>query len=201
MKLNRFILIFTFLISGTAAQAASIALAWSSNTEPDLLGYRVHYGTRSGAYSVSLDVGNVTSYTVPDLHADSTYYFALTALDVWGNESAYSAEVAAAPGGGETPSTPWNYRLESAWPNPVRAGETAWLRFALPEAREQVTLMVFNALGQRVRTIARTAAAAGFHTQRWDSRDDAGALLAAGVYYIRFQTGIKILTTPVTIIR
>ncbi len=188
------------LVSGTAARAASVALAWSGNTESDLLGYRVHYGTRSGAYSTARDVGNVTSYTLAELNADSTYYIALTALDVWGNESVFSAEVVAVPEGGEPPSLPWNYRLESAWPNPVRAGETAWLRYALPEAREQVTLAVYNTLGQRVRTILRAAAAAGYHTLNWDGRDDSGQRLVSGIYYVRFQTGIKVLTTPVTII-
>lgn len=201
MKLNRMILLAGLLVSGAAAEAASVAIAWSGNVETDLLGYRVHYGTRSRLYSTARDVGNVTSYTLSDLHADSTYYIALTALDVWGNESAYSEEVVAVAEGGETPLHPWNYRLESAWPNPLRAGETVSIRYALPEAREQITLVVYNTLGQRVRTITRAAAAAGYHLQRWDGRDDAGQLLAAGIYYVRFQTGVKILTTPITLVK
>jgi hypothetical protein len=39
-----------------------------------------------------MDVGNVTNATVTGLAADTTYYFAATAYDVYGNESDYSNE-------------------------------------------------------------------------------------------------------------
>ena len=181
------------------AQENTISIAWSPNTEPDLYGYRVHYGTRSRSYHISREVGNVTEYTLKELNPDSTYFIALTALDVWGNESIYSKEVSAIPKGGDTPIGPSRYSLASAFPNPLRAGETTFLSYDLPEAREQISLSVFNALGQRVRTIFYGSSSAGAHMQAWDGRDDNGELLAAGIYYIRFQTGIKILVTPLTI--
>jgi len=34
-----------------ASDAGSVRLAWDPNTEPDLAGYRVYYGTSSRAYS------------------------------------------------------------------------------------------------------------------------------------------------------
>jgi fibronectin type 3 domain-containing protein len=74
------------------AQAGQVTLAWDANTEPDLAGYKIHYGTASGNYSVHLDVLNVTSYTVTGLTDGQTYYFAATAYDEAGNESGYSNE-------------------------------------------------------------------------------------------------------------
>ena len=72
------------------ALAAQVTLAWDPNTESDLAGYRVHYGTASGSYTSHTDVHNVTSYTVTGLTAGQTYYFAATAYDASGNESGYS---------------------------------------------------------------------------------------------------------------
>ena len=82
-------------------------LAWDPNTESDLAGYRVHYGTASGSYTVHTDVHNVTTYTVTGLTAGQTYYFAATAYDASGNESGYSNPVIS-PGRerGATPATP-----------------------------------------------------------------------------------------------
>ncbi|MFX0200361.1 MAG: CFI-box-CTERM domain-containing protein [Candidatus Hodarchaeota archaeon] len=78
--------------------ASSLTLAWSPNTEPDLAGYKVYYGTRSRDYDSSIDVSNVTQYTVTDLEPEPRYYFALTAYDFSGYESDFSAEVSAIPG-------------------------------------------------------------------------------------------------------
>ena len=35
---------------------------WDRNPEPDVIGYRLSYGTQPGQHPVSIDVGNVTSY-------------------------------------------------------------------------------------------------------------------------------------------
>ena len=76
------------------AYADDVTLAWDANSEPDVTGYKLHYGTNSGDYSNSIDVGNVTQHTVSNLQQGETYYFAATAYDVNDAESDYSAEVA-----------------------------------------------------------------------------------------------------------
>ena len=83
-----------------SAHAGQATLAWDANTEPDLAGYRVHYGTAPGTYGTPVDVGNVTTYTVMGLIDGTTYYFAASAYDSVGNQSGYSNEVSyTAPGG------------------------------------------------------------------------------------------------------
>jgi uncharacterized repeat protein (TIGR01451 family) len=74
-----------------------IRLAWDPNTEPDLAGYLVRYGTAAQVYTDFIDVGNVTSYDVVDLPADTTFYFIVTAYDFAGNESLPSNEISAIP--------------------------------------------------------------------------------------------------------
>ena len=62
----------------------------------------VYYGTSSEDYDDSVDVGNWTSVTFAELEEDETYYFAVTAYSVYGEESEYSNEVClnCATGGG-----------------------------------------------------------------------------------------------------
>ena len=73
--------------------AADASLSWNPNSEPDLAGYKVHYGTSSRTYGTSINVGKKTTYTVTGLSA-GTYYFTVTAFDTAGNESGFSNEVA-----------------------------------------------------------------------------------------------------------
>ena len=56
----------------------------------DLAGYRVYYGTAPGAYGPAIDVvGIATTYTMSGMGL-GTYYFAVKAYDIWGNESDFS---------------------------------------------------------------------------------------------------------------
>lgn len=76
-----------------AAEAATVKISWNANIEADLAGYKLYYGTASGAYGTPIDVGNVTSYTVTvNPQVTTTYYVALTAYDTSGNESVKSDE-------------------------------------------------------------------------------------------------------------
>ncbi len=76
-----------------AAYAASVDLEWDSNTEPELAGYKIYWGTSSGNYGSSKDVGKTTIYTIAGLDEGQTYYFAATAYDGSKNESGYSNQV------------------------------------------------------------------------------------------------------------
>jgi Bacterial Ig domain/Purple acid Phosphatase, N-terminal domain/Fibronectin type III domain/Bacterial Ig-like domain len=78
-----------------ASVSAEVELAWDANTEPDIAGYRVYFGTSSGSYSVNLDVGNVTDFVVTGLQTGTLYYFAVTAYNSSGFESGVSNQVSA----------------------------------------------------------------------------------------------------------
>lgn len=85
------LMILAFAVPGS--QAANVTLAWDANAEPDLAGYILYYGTASRNYPNSVDVGNTNSHELTNLTAGQTYYFAVTAYDSQGNESAYSNEI------------------------------------------------------------------------------------------------------------
>ena len=76
-----------------SATANSATLQWAANSEPDLAGYKVYQGTTAGSYGPSIDVKNVTTYRPSNLQVGHTYFFAITAYDLSGNESPPSEEV------------------------------------------------------------------------------------------------------------
>lgn len=57
-----------------------------------LVGYIVYYGNTSGHYTESIDVMNVSEYTINNL-SSGTWYFALTSYNILGNESEFSNEL------------------------------------------------------------------------------------------------------------
>jgi hypothetical protein len=91
--------VFALIISSAAlpALAADVTLAWDANTEPDLAGYKVYFGTASRNYESQITIGSSTTYTITGL-GPGTYYFAVTARNGAGQESAYSNEVTATVG-------------------------------------------------------------------------------------------------------
>jgi hypothetical protein len=85
-----------------AARAATVPVRWDANTEPDLKGYRLYYGTVSlmsmtpaqaaGSASVTKvdSAGTTPGISVPNLTAGNTYYFRVTAINNGNEESAFS---------------------------------------------------------------------------------------------------------------
>ena len=68
------------------AFAGEVVLAWDAKTEPEIVGYKIYYQGITHSDLRSIDVGNVTTYTVTGLDPD-TYGFCVTAYDTSGNET------------------------------------------------------------------------------------------------------------------
>jgi len=86
----------TCSLAPALSSAAQVTLAWDPNTETDLAGYKLYYGTSSGSYPSSVDVGNLTSYTLSGLLEGQIYYLAVTAYNLSLGESDFSNEVSKA---------------------------------------------------------------------------------------------------------
>ena len=76
-------LVFVCLSVGSA-EAEPVTLAWDPNTEPDLGGYLLSYGTASGQYTTTIDLGNLTSYVFSTPNPAQRYYVALRAYNTAG---------------------------------------------------------------------------------------------------------------------
>jgi hypothetical protein len=83
---------------------------------------------------------------------------------------------------------PEGFALLPAYPNPFNP-ETA-IRYHIGLDRpEPVSLRIYNLLGQEVRTLADDVHGSGAYQAVWDGRDDAGRMLASGIYFVRLQVG------------
>ena len=73
--------------------ASTVTATWAANPEASVVGYRLSYGTVSGTYTTTIDVGNVTT-NVMSVPGGQTYYFAVQAYNSSGLSSSNSTEVA-----------------------------------------------------------------------------------------------------------
>ena len=86
-------LVYTMVFLAWPALAAfSVPLAWNPSVDSTVAGYKIYYGTASHVYANSVDVGNVTKSSITGLSKNTTYYFAATTYDIYGNESDFSNE-------------------------------------------------------------------------------------------------------------
>ncbi|MFZ5516339.1 MAG: FlgD immunoglobulin-like domain containing protein [Candidatus Zhuqueibacterota bacterium] len=91
--LRGMVVVFIFLARIT--HAGELTVSWNANTESDLKGYKIYYGTASQNYNTVVDVGNVVNYSLNGLAEGQVYFFAVTAYDTAHNESGFSEEVSA----------------------------------------------------------------------------------------------------------
>ena len=78
---------------------------------------------------------------------------------------------------------PVAYSLSYNYPNPFNPATS--LSFEVPQPGGVVEITVFNARGQRVRTLVREAMPPGVHRAVWDGLDGRGRAVASGVYFVR----------------
>lgn len=78
------------------------------------------------------------------------------------------------------------YALHQNAPNPIGAGGTVF-RFSIPQ-QEEVSISIYNALGQLIRNLKGTYAA-GDHEVLWDGKDSQGQQPASGTFFYQMQAG------------
>jgi formylglycine-generating enzyme required for sulfatase activity len=81
---------------------------------------------------------------------------------------------------------PKPFDLGQNYPNPFNP--LTVIPFTVPR-EGNVSLTVYNALGQRVRTLVSGRVRAGSHTALWDGRDEWGNGAGAGLYFNRLVSG------------
>jgi photosystem II stability/assembly factor-like uncharacterized protein len=89
-------------------------------------------------------------------------------------------------------------QLAAPAPNPARGPVT--LAFALPAAGS-ARLTVHDVAGRRIATLWDGAAPAGGTRARWDGRDESGAPVAAGAYFVRLESAGEIRTEKIVRVR
>jgi hypothetical protein len=79
---------------------------------------------------------------------------------------------------------PQQYDLGQNYPNPFNP--TTEIEFALPKGG-QVNLVVYNVLGQEVKTLVNGQMDAGSHKVQWDGTNSQGQSVSSGIYFYRLS--------------
>jgi hypothetical protein len=80
--------------------------------------------------------------------------------------------------------SPATYALSQNFPNPFNPATSMHYSLASPG---DVNIVVYNTIGQEVRTLVSQYKLAGEYTAQWDGRDNAGREAASGVYVYRMN--------------
>jgi phosphodiesterase/alkaline phosphatase D-like protein len=76
----------------------SVILSWTANTDLDLAGYNIERAAgAAGSFSALATLVTATTYTDPGLTLGSLYRYRISASDLFGNVSAYSAVISVTP--------------------------------------------------------------------------------------------------------
>ncbi|HFE64015.1 MAG TPA: T9SS type A sorting domain-containing protein, partial [Caldithrix sp.] len=86
----------------------------------------------------------------------------------------------------QKPAVPQTYAISQNYPNPFNP--TTSIDYQIPKAG-QITLDIYDMLGQRVRRLMDGWHESGYYSAEWDGRDDAGLPVASGIYIYRFRAG------------
>ena len=81
-------------------------------------------------------------------------------------------------------SLPSSFSLAQNHPNPFNP--TTEIAFDVAD-NAQISISIFNMLGQRVRSLVNEHRAPGQYTVTWDGRDDSGNGLSSGIYFYRMD--------------
>jgi len=95
-------------------------------------------------------------------------------------------------------SIPDEFSLSQNYPNPFNPSTT--FRYGLREPG-QVSLKVYNMLGQLVRTIVDEQQIEGYHEVVWDGRNEVGETVSSGIYIYRMTSGSFVETKRMLLIK
>ena len=93
---------------------------------------------------------------------------------------------------------PLEFALHENYPNPFNP--TTALRFDLPEVSD-ITLTIYNMLGQKVKTFNMQSTPAGYHSLTWNATNDLGQQVGAGVYLYQLQAKDFVKTRKMVLLK
>ncbi len=96
------------------------------------------------------------------------------------------------------PELPKHYTLSQNYPNPFNI-ETM-IQYSLPKAG-MTCIFIYNALGQRIRTLHEAPQPAGIHQVIWDGRNENGEIMTSGIYFYRIMTPEFVETKKMLLIK
>jgi hypothetical protein len=82
--------------------------------------------------------------------------------------------------------SPSEFRLSQNYPNPFNPATNITYNLA---RKTDVTLLIYNTVGQKIATLGEKEQTAGSKTVTWNGTDDNGTLLSSGIYFYQLKAG------------
>ncbi len=164
-----------------------VKLTWRTASESNNLGWQVERRTASSDWSAICFVpghGTTSQQCMYDcidenVAVNTEYQYRLKQIDVDGKyEYSTVAHVF-------TFATPTTYSVAQNYPNPFNP--TTTILYSLP-VEEQVSIVVFDNLGRKVKTLFDGMQQAGPWEVQWNGTDESGKTVANGLYYYTVTT-------------
>jgi len=95
-------------------------------------------------------------------------------------------------------SQPLQFALLPNYPNPFNPSTT--IRYAISE-RSAVRLRIFDVSGKEIATLVNQDQLAGTYEARWTGWDESGRSVASGVYYSRLESGSRVSTQKMILLK
>ena len=164
----------------------NIQLSWDTSMEEDFQYFVLEKATNMDFMEPEVIQTADTSYSDVNFSANQANYYRIAAVDHAGNISEYSAVVEAAVLSIVENMVPEIFALHQNYPNPFNP--TTQIRYDLPE-EQNVTIAIYDVMGRNIRTLMNERQTAGYHSVRWDAKNDMGESVAAGMYIYTIQAG------------
>ena len=164
--------------------AAEVDYGGGNNGVSDIRFYNIY---RSDVSGFTPNAGNLIAtletnnqkirYTDAEYDGSTEFYYVIQVVDDGGNK-VFSKEVNTVTSV-ENEAVPTVYSLSQNYPNPFNPSTT--VKFGIPQAAD-VTIKIYDILGQEVKTLVNRNLAPGFHTVNFDASN-----LISGMYIYRIQ--------------
>jgi hypothetical protein len=100
-------------------------------------------------------------------------------------------------------SRPAAFALHKNFPNPFTSSafnSATTIRYELPRG-EKVTLVIYNLLGEKIRTLVDASESAGSKQVIWNGTNDDGVKVASGIYIYRIDAGVFTATRKLAVVQ
>jgi hypothetical protein len=166
----------------------TVILSWITATELNNRGFEIQRFTDAESnWEVVGYVAGFGTTTEPKTYSfidvditNGIYHYRLKQIDYDGTSS-YSDEIKVV-----VDLTPNEYALFQNYPNPFNPNTS--VKFQVPKSGN-VTIKIYDMLGQEVRTLFAEEVLRGTYTVDWDGLSDAGVQMSSGTYIYRMTAG------------
>ena len=181
-----------------------LALEWDKNIESDILYYLIYRSTIANFTPGPQEKIGYTAkdrtiyYDNIDLEPNQTYYYKISALDNWYNESTYSNEIASTTLDIEEIRIAKEFLLEQNYPNPFNP--TTIISYILDKDSD-ISVSIYDVSGKLINTLQNEYRTQGEHSIIWNGTDDLGNKVGAGVYFYQLRAGEIVKTKKMVLVK